>query len=66
VTSTGAPETAGKQEEAKQIINLLIKFGADPALKNKSGKSPKDYVRDESVLKLLDKGHSGVHGAADT
>jgi tankyrase len=53
VTSTGAPETAGKQKEAKQIIQLLLKFGADPSIKNKKGKRPADYVRDKDVLKIL-------------
>lgn len=53
VTFTGAPETAGKQEEANQIVQLLMKFGADPSLKNKNGKTPADYVRDEKVRRLL-------------
>jgi hypothetical protein len=53
VTSTGAPETAGKYEEARQIIKLLMKFGADPRLKNKIGKTPADYVRDKDLLRLL-------------
>ena len=55
VTSTGAPETAGRQEEARQIIQLLLQFGADPSLKNKNGKTPADYVKDETVRKLLSK-----------
>jgi tankyrase len=53
VTWTGAPSTAGKQEEAKEIIRLLLQYGADPALKNKSGKRPADYVKDEQILNLL-------------
>jgi uncharacterized protein len=53
VTSTGAPETAGKQNEAKQIIKILLKFGADPNVKNKNGKTPGDYVRDDEIKKLL-------------
>ena len=53
VTSTGAPQTAGKQHEAKEIIKLLLEFGADPSLKNKSGKRPADYVRDEAIVRLL-------------
>jgi tankyrase len=53
VTSTGAPGTSGKQEEAKEIIKLLLKFGADPKLKNKAGKTPADYVRDADLKKLL-------------
>jgi uncharacterized protein len=53
VTLTGAPQTAGKQNEAKEIIKLLLKFGADPSLKNKNGKRPADYVRDDAILRLL-------------
>src|SRR5688500_11919699 len=44
VTSTGAPSTAGKQDEVKQIIELLLNYGADPSIKNKIGKTPADYV----------------------
>jgi tankyrase len=54
VTTTGAPATAGKQGEAKEIIKLLLASGADPALKNKNGKTPADYVNDPEVLKLLE------------
>lgn len=53
VTSTGAPDTAGKREEAIQIIKLLMKFGADASVKNKLGKTPADYVRDDGLLPLL-------------
>jgi tankyrase len=53
VTSTGAPSTAGKRTEAKQIIELLLCYGADPSLKNKLGKTPADYARDPEILKLL-------------
>ena len=54
VTWTGAPQTAGKQNEAKEIIKLLLKFGADPQATNKKGKRPADYVRDDEILRLLD------------
>jgi tankyrase len=53
VTSTGAPSTSGKTEEARMIVELLLKFGADPAIKNKSGKIAADYARDEEILRLL-------------
>ena len=53
VTTTGAPSTAGKRDEARQIIELLLRFGADPKLKNKSGRTPADYVSDEKLRKLL-------------
>lgn len=53
VTSTGAPGTAGKQEEAIQIIEILLEFGANPALKNKLGKKPGDYARDPEIQRRL-------------
>jgi tankyrase len=55
VTSTGAPTTAGKQDEAKEIIELLLAAGADPRIKNKSGKRAVDYAREEGVRKMLEK-----------
>jgi tankyrase len=53
VTSTGAPGTAGKQAEARQIIELLLAAGADPSIRNKSGKTPGDYATDETIRALL-------------
>ena len=53
VTSTGAPSTAGKTAQAKAIIELLLRYGADPSIKNKSGKLAVDYVRDEQLRRLL-------------
>jgi uncharacterized protein len=55
VTSTGAPGTAGKQEEAIQIIDILLEFGANAALKNKLGKKPADYARDPEITRRLKK-----------
>lgn len=52
-TSTGAPGTAGKQEEAIQIIAILLEFGANPALRNKLGKKPADYARDPEIQRCL-------------
>jgi tankyrase len=54
VTSTGAPGTAGKQQETLQIIELLLKQGANPAIENKQGKRAADYTRDKAILRLLD------------
>jgi hypothetical protein len=48
-----ATKTKGKQNEAKEIIKLLLKFGANPSLKNKNGKRPVDYVSDDAILRLL-------------
>ena len=53
VTSTGAPGTAGKHQEANEIIRLLIAAGADPSIANKSGRTPADYVKDDTVKRLL-------------
>ncbi len=53
VTSTGAPGTAGKQQEAIEIIRLLMAAGADPLIKNKSGRTPADYVKNEAVKSLF-------------
>lgn len=53
VISTGAPGTAGKRQEAIEIIRLLIAAGADPSIVNKSGRKPVDYVKDDAVKSLL-------------
>ena len=53
VTSTGAPGTAGKSAQAREIVEILLRNGADPSIKNKSGKMPADYVCDEELRRLL-------------
>jgi ankyrin repeat protein len=53
VTQTGAPGTAGKHQAALEIIRLLLEAGADSAIRNKSGKTPTDYVSDETIRSLL-------------
>lgn len=53
VVSSGAPNTAGKRQEAIKIIQLLIAAGADPSITNKSGRIPADYVKDEAIKSLL-------------
>jgi ankyrin repeat protein len=53
VTTTGAPHTAGKRAEALEIIALLLNAGADPWIKNKTGKTPGDYVTDATIRELL-------------
>jgi ankyrin repeat protein len=53
VTSTRAPGTSGKSAEAKQIVEILLRHGADPAIKNKRGKQAADYVRDDELLRML-------------
>jgi len=53
-TQTGAPGTAGRSKAAREIIELLLAAGADPSLKNKSGKRPADYVTDDTLRSLFD------------
>src|SRR2546427_12874238 len=53
VTQTGAPGTAGRGNAAKEIIGLLLAAGADPSIKNKIGKKPVDYVKDDELPSLL-------------
>jgi tankyrase len=55
VTQTGAPGTAGRGDAAKEVIKLLLAAGADPAIKNKLGKKPADYVKDAELRSLLGK-----------
>ena len=56
VTQTGAPETAGRGEAAREIVEILLAAGADPSIKNKSGKRAIDYVKDAVIRKLLKRG----------
>jgi uncharacterized protein len=51
-TRTGAPGTAGKDAAAIEIIQMLLVAGADPKIKNKSGKKPADYATGD-VLRAL-------------
>jgi len=53
VTSTGAPGTAGKDNEALEIVGILLEFGAKPNVKNKLGKRPADYARNPAILQRL-------------
>ncbi len=49
VTSTGAPSTEGKQDVAVDIAKTLLKHGANAQFKNKNGKTPGDYVKNEPM-----------------
>jgi uncharacterized protein len=53
VIQTGAPGTAGKSAEAREIVKLLLAAGADPSIANKAGKRPVDYVADDAIKALL-------------
>src|SRR4051794_11926312 len=59
VMSTGAPGTAGKQAEQREIVALLLAAGADPSVRNRRGQTPGDYATDEEIRRLL------VAGARD-
>ena len=48
------PGTAGKPAAAREIIDILLSAGADPAITNKSGRTPLDYVTDDTVKKLFE------------
>jgi tankyrase len=54
VTQTGAPGTAGRGGAAREIIQILLAASADPSITNKSGKKPAEYVKDETILAMLD------------
>ena len=56
VTQTGAPGTAGKAQRAKEIVEILLAAEADPTIKNKSGKQPLDYVKEEPIKSMLSSG----------
>ncbi len=53
-TQTGAPGTAGRVKEAREIIELLLAAGADPSIKNKLRRKPIDYTKDDAIRALLD------------
>ncbi len=53
VTSTGAPATASKQAKALHLVRLLLEHGADASLRNKSGKFPLDYVKNDEIRSAL-------------
>ncbi|HSG72050.1 MAG TPA: ankyrin repeat domain-containing protein [Planctomycetaceae bacterium] len=54
VTQTGAPETAGQSAAAREIVEILLAAGADPSLSNKSGKTPIEYVKDDTIKSLFE------------
>lgn len=53
VTHTGAPGTKDKGKEIKAIVTALIQSGADTRIKNKMGKKPIEYVKDEETKALF-------------
>lgn len=53
VFGSGAPSTAGKQDEAHEIVRLLMAAGADSSIHNRLGKKPIDYTKDSEIKSLL-------------
>jgi tankyrase len=53
VLQTGAPGTAGKSHEAREIIEMLLAAGADASIANKRGKTPAEYAKDDELRSLL-------------
>lgn len=53
VTNTGAPATAGKTACAVEIAKLLLVSGADPGIKNKSGKTPIDFALNAKLKQVF-------------
>jgi tankyrase len=53
VTTSGAPSTAGKQTAAQQIVDILLRHGADPTIKNHRGLQPADYTHDKELRERL-------------
>tara|TARA_Y100000588_G_scaffold77096_1_gene80376 strand:+ start:81 stop:467 length:387 start_codon:yes stop_codon:yes gene_type:complete len=53
VTYTGAPSTAGKVTEHREIIELLVAAGADSALANRDGRTALDFATDSETRALL-------------
>ena len=53
VICMGAPGTAGKPAEQREIVALLLAAGADPSIRNRRGHTPGDYATDEEIQRLL-------------
>ena len=53
VTNTGAPATSGKTDRAAEIARLLLAAGANPRIKNKSGKTPSEYAKSPQLQDAL-------------
>ena len=53
VQPTGASGTAGAVSEQLEIIDLLLQHGADPSAADAAGRTPRDWARNEKVVKAL-------------
>ncbi|HZS44739.1 MAG TPA: ankyrin repeat domain-containing protein [Blastocatellia bacterium] len=55
VQSTGAGGTAGAVAEQLEIIEMLLQYGADPAVKDSRGRSAIDWATSERISAALQK-----------
>ncbi len=53
VQSTGASGTAGTQGAQLEIVELLLRHGADPATRDTAGRTPVDCTKNESLVAAL-------------
>ena len=53
VQSTGAGGTAGSIDEQLAIIGLLLQHGADPAVADAAGRTPREWTRNPRLLAAL-------------
>lgn len=54
VVNSGAPATAGKNDETIAIVRSLLSHGADPTAKNRKGKTPIDYPMGSTMSSVFD------------
>jgi uncharacterized protein len=53
VQSTGAGGTAGTQREQLEIVELLLHHGADPTAPDATGRTPRDWARNDALVAAL-------------
>ena len=51
---TGAGGTAGMLSDQLEIIDLLLRHGADPAAEDAAGRTPRDWATNQRVVKALE------------
>ena len=66
VTSTGAPGTAGRRAEARQIVEMLLAAGADPALRDMRRETAAERATDVAIVALLAEATKAAEPSAAT